>query len=65
MAKIGTFQGFAVERDDDGWFWRHGGFFETRRECENDIASWNNEQGGQEVPEDTPALLRPWWETER
>ena len=38
---IAKFQGFLIRKDDVGYYWSHGGYFETLAECKADISAYN------------------------
>ena len=54
----GSFQGFVITKSPDGFYWAHGGYFDTVEECRADIDYWN---ALEENPPDDPSLESPWW----
>lgn len=59
---MNKFQGFEIGENENGFYWQEGGYFETRQECEADIADWNAGTYRYETPLDTPSLPPAWYE---
>lgn len=37
------FEGFTIGREEGGFYWQEGGYFDTIEECQADIADWNRD----------------------
>lgn len=64
---VESYQGFGIfyDKEEAGYYWDNGGYFNSIRATRDDIHEWNKcerENDPGYPPTDTPALDPPWWE---
>jgi hypothetical protein len=64
--KVEIYKGQKISRDEDGFFWRKDGYFESVERCrlsiDDDIAQDEEFYGHLNVRDDTDCLTQPYWE---
>ncbi|MBX5206724.1 hypothetical protein [Rhizobium sp. NZLR11] len=63
---VEKYKGEKIERDEDGFFWRKDGYFESAARCRVSIDDWIAEETefyrDIDTPADTDCLTQPYWE---
>lgn len=63
---VETYKGVKISKDEDGFFWRNGGYYETVQECrvriDDEITQDEEFYAPLNHRDDTDCLTQPYWE---